>query len=269
MRLILYLALVGLAGCIVGLSYFGGFGAPADQPGQDGGLPDGGLRFNLVWIIPLSVFGIECWLRYRRRWYYWRGGGEIGTFSAYQLNQLYKTGQIDSKTPIRQVKDDGWYTGLAMEDPPRRIGRGLCYGLLAGLVGFFLSYALCGHVQGRYLSAEQLFREPTPIEIGTMMGLTYEQMREAGLIRLGLEVGSVVPSPLAPGAGRMAEHIDHSYNLMVQKVERAKTLTLGGTALLALLGAAGGAITAIGRARIIKERRVVIKKRDARGEAIS
>ncbi|MCL6508242.1 MAG: DUF4339 domain-containing protein [Bryobacteraceae bacterium] len=229
------------------------------KPGRTA--PDWGLLGNLIWIIPLALFGLDGWLTYRARWYYWRGGSEVGTFSAYQLNKLYKTGQIDSKTPIRQVKDDGWHTGVATEDPPRRFGRGLCYAILAGIVGFFLSYALFGHVRGNYLGPDDLFGEVDPVRVGYLNGLSEEQMREVGLIRMGALVGEIAPTPFAPGAKQGAKYIDTGYELMVQKVERARTLTLGGAALFTALGAFGGAATAKGRARIYKERRVIFKKR--------
>lgn len=238
------------------------------EPGQ--GRPDRGSLPNLVWITTLlSLFALDGWLTYRCRWHYWRGGTEIGTFSASQLNQLYKTGQIDSKTPIRQVKDDGWHTGLALEEPPRRLVKGSVYGMLALFLGFPLCFGLFGHVQGNYLRVDQLFGELDPVQIGYLNGLTKGQMQQMGLVRAGVLVGEITPTPWAPAAEQAANYIDRSYDRMERKVERAQSLTLGGTTLLALLGTTVGAVTARGRARIIKERRVKITKRNSSGEATS
>jgi hypothetical protein len=232
--------------------------ADIGKPGRTA--PDWGWLGNLIWLLPLALLALDGWLTYRKRWYYRRGGSEVGTFSASQLNQLYKTGQIDSNTPIRQVKDDGWHTGIATEDPPWRLVRGLICGMLALFPGFLLCYGLFGHVRGNYLAPDDLFGEVTPVRIGYLNGLTQEQMEEVGLIRMGALVGEIAPSPFAPGAKQVANYIDTGYEVMVKKVERARTLTLGGAALFTVLGFFGGAATAKGRVRIYKERRVTFKK---------
>jgi len=237
------------------------------KPGRTA--PDWGLLGNLIWIIPLALFALDGWLIYRARWYYWRGGSAVGTFSASQLNQLYKTGQIDSKTPIRQVKDDGWHTGVATEDSPRRFGRGLCYALLAGLLGFFLCYALFGQVRGfdnvgRYMSLDAVLNGPSDEEIGHLgLGQTEKQAKVDRNVRdFGTELEKIpIPNPISYGAGVLGREYDRNRAVIKEKVDTARTRILGGAALFTALGAFGGAATARGRARIYKERRVIFKKR--------
>jgi hypothetical protein len=218
------------------------------------------LSILTVCAIPIGVIALFRWLRYRQRWYYRSADGEVGPLSDYQFGQLYKTGQITPQTPIRQVKDKGWHTGVAVEDPPRRFARGLVCGIVALFVGFPLCFGLFGHVRGgNYLRIDELVGELNPVRVGYLNGLTETQMKQMGLIRTGVLIGEIAPTPWAPAASQAADYIDRSYDLMLKRVERAQNLTLGGTALLVFLSATGSAVTARARVRIINERQVVIK----------
>lgn len=264
MRLILYPAFI-LAIPSILLMVLEGPTRPGESQ-RNLGLP-GALIIITIFLVP---FALDGWFTYRNRWYYWRGGNEVGTFSAGRLNQLFKTGQIDTKTPIRQVKDDGWHTGVFLEDPPRRVVRGLTFGILALMVGFPLCFGLFGHVRGfdqqtRYLGLDAVFIGPSDADMRSLSGLTREQMIELLGTRFALEAGAMA----WPRLGRLADGVDEGLVKFQQRVESARIHVLVGTVLLTMLGAIGGAVTAKPRPQIIKERRVVFKKRHAESEVPS
>jgi hypothetical protein len=92
-----------------------------------------------------------------------------------------------------------------------------------------------------------------------------EQYAEQRIIALGLSGFPLVGQPMKT----LGDAGDQAVSHFMEKLETARTSTLCGTVLLTLLGAIGGAITAKQRPQIIKERRVVFKKRYAEGEVPS
>ncbi len=201
------------------------------------------LVFTAVWLsIPVGLIVLATWLQYRQRWYYWRGGKELGTFSAYQLNQLFKTGQVSPKTPIRQVKDYDWHTGVAIEEQPRRLGRSLRFALLATVAGFALGYAAFGIYMGRYVAFEAIFFPPR------------EEVLRA---RFKLEVAANMPVPIISSmAARTADEVDR----IIDKLDEMRVRIIMSAGVFGLAGAFFGGMTARPRATIHKERRVVFKQ---------
>jgi hypothetical protein len=188
-------------------------------------------------VLPVVLIIIILWLRHRRRWYYWRKGNEVGTFSAYHLGQLYRTGQISSDTPVRQECDEEWYTGVVVEDPPRRIRRGLDFAILGALFGFAIGYWIFGEVHGRHLNIGDIFSSPSDEELA---------------VRFGFEVAANVP-----GANVLAEPIARLWD----KVDAARMRILLTTLVFGVLAAAAGGATAKGVFTIRKEGEVVFKRR--------
>lgn len=237
------------------------------------GSPFFGVLMALLFFVglPLALLGVSIWWRYRHRWYYWRGN-DVGTFSARQLHQLYKEGKIDSQTPIRQVKDDGWNTGVTIEEAPRRIRWGVRFALLTALFAFPVGLLVFGQVRGldgnsRGLKLEHLLVSPGKYDLIALSGLTEEQLRQVALTRLGLEVGAAVPNPLSSGAERLGDRMDQQWDGFLERVDAARRRVWTIWALLVLIGGSIGAATAKGPVKVLKEGRVVTKNRGATPES--
>lgn len=218
--------------------------------------------FPTLWFV--QVLGFIClsrWYRYGRYallWLYWRNGTVVGPFSKKQLVHFFRSKQIAPDTPIRQVKDPEWCAGVLLDEAPRRLQRGLFFGVLGLFIGFPLCFELFGHAKGRSLTMNQLFRELDPVEVGYLHGLTKQQMINAGVIRVAAAVGEYVPNPFEGNASRFGKALDEGFDVMTKRVERAQNRTLGFTALIALLAAAGGAALAPVPTQLIKERRIEV-----------
>lgn len=227
------------------------------------------MAFTLWFIL---LFGFTCFSRwskfygYSRCWLYWRNGTVVGPFSMRQLIQLYSSEKLNSDTPVRQIKDSEWYVGVPLEGRPHRLLYGLLWGGLALIVGFPLCMGMFGHVKGRTLSVDQIFRELEPEEVGRLHGLTDQQMMNAGLIRVAAAVGEYVPNPFEDNAGRIGRALDEGFDMLTSRAEKAQNRTLGFTALIVLLAAAGGAASAPVPIQLIKERQMEVQRRTSLDE---
>lgn len=252
MQLVLRAALLGFACVLVA-----GCGSSA-QPNQTGG-GDSPIFLALIVVLVLTVYiGIPSavvFLIYRlvrrRRWCYQGETGEVGTFSKYQLHQLYQTGRITPQTPIRQVRDADWTTGVAIEGPPRRLGRGVCFALLSAFFGFWLSGLLFGESK----SFDQIFSPPSE----EVLRKRYHAEIAADATGAAAATSIPVVNTLGEAGNVIAEGVAERINRELDRLDKIRTRIVMSTALLALLGGLAGGATAKGPVTIHKERRPAVK----------
>jgi hypothetical protein len=181
---------------------------------------------ELLVLVVIVVAGVAFWVwrSARTLWYVQRDGQVVGPLETAELAQLYTTGQIAANCPIRQVRDNGWFTAVVTQDPAPRVFQGIRWGLLSLLVGLGIGYGIFGRVMGVYIPMSYIFNADKSAE-------------GAVLVELGARAIPVVgPAILEIG----------------NKMETARICVLVTTVVIGILGAGAGAMLAKGAHRITK-----------------